>query len=407
MLHEPRLVTFCTSMLLNVAARASASPLGQKTLRPLRLLRFALLPVEERRRREAQWKYDRVRGEGARPASRRTSITLGIIKDFMQGHAHYENACLELGVPYKLIDIAASDWIQRIQDSGCAGFLVRPSPVSLVCKRLFDDRLRVLVDDLGKVIFPSYQSLWLYESKTRIADWLSVHAVPHPRTWVFWDRDEAMRFAETAELPMMFKTDLGAASRGVELVRSRRRACRLVATCFGKGYLGQLREPQDREWGWVLFQQYIPDAKEWKMVRVGDSYFGHRKLKSGDFHSGSQLVAWDRPPDALLDFVRGVTELGGFLSMDTDVLEDTSGNYYVNELHPMFGQNTEHQMIVDGRPGRFVRDVENGKWCFEEGSFCRNKCFNLRVQTFLALVAQRESGGQPEGDDGPGIPVSP
>jgi glutathione synthase/RimK-type ligase-like ATP-grasp enzyme len=359
-----------------------------------------------RERREKQWQYDQIKAE-ARGTPCRTSVALGIIKDSMLGHARYEIACLELGVPYRLIDIAAPDWIQQVQESGCSGFIVRPSPVSLTAKRLFDDRLKVLAEDLGKVVFPSFKSLWLYESKIRIADWLSAHAVPHPRTWIFWDRDEAMGFAQTAELPMLFKTDLGAAARGVELVRSRRQARRLVATCFGKGYRGQERAPQDREWGWVLFQQYIPDAKEWRMVRVGDSYFGHRKLKSGDFHSGSQLVAWDRPPDALLDLTRDITELGGFLSMDIDVLEDASGRYYVNEMHAMFGQKHEHQMIIDGRPGRFVRDVENGKWCFEEGSFCRNKCYNLRVQTLLALVAQRESGAQPEGDDGRGIPVSP
>jgi hypothetical protein len=56
-----------------------------------------------------------------------------------------------------------------------------------------------------------------------------------------------------------------------------------------------LADPRDRQWGSVLFQQYIPDAREWRMIRIGDSFFGYEKIKVGEFHSGSHKWSYSRP----------------------------------------------------------------------------------------------------------------
>ena len=246
----------------------------------------------------------------------------------------------------------------------------------------------------------------------RTNDWLTVHDVPHPQTWAFWDRDEAISFIEQAELPLVFKTDLGSTASGVEIVRTRKHGRRLISTCFGKGYLSHRQDPRDRVWGAILFQQYIPDAKEWRMVRIGDSYFGQQKIRQGEFHGGTRLVAWYPPPGELLDFCRNVTDKGSFLSMDLDIFETLDGRYLVNELHAVFGcttleegrkglhpvplsdeqkrrilaYTTPYEMLVDGRAGRYVRTPDGQSWRFEEGLFCRNACCDLRVATVTALL---------------------
>jgi len=348
---------------------------------------YALLPGRELDRRSWRADYERLMN-GTTRVPIRTDVKLGIIRDVAYKHGHYEAACRELGVPYELVDITGSDWTGQIEGCDCRAFLVWPVNLNSVRKRMYDERLRILTEEMGKFLFPSYEALWLYESKRRTADWLKVNGLPHPETHVFFDRERALSFLADAELPLVFKTDLGSTASGVHILRDRKRARRLVKKCFGKGYLGRRHDRRDRDWGYVLLQQYVPDATEWRMVCMGDSYFGHRKLRRGDFHSGSREVGWVRPPDRLLDFVRAVTDCGPFLSMNVDVLERPDGEYLVNELHPVFGSKNPEQMILDGRPGRFVHVAEQKTWRFEEGDFCRNVLCNERVKTVLRLLGR-------------------
>jgi hypothetical protein len=377
----------CRAALLSGVARLRASKLRERIPRPLRSAGYRLLPGYEIERRTWQADYERIVGSAARNPLR-TEAKLGIFTDFMLKYASYEAACLELGVPYELVDIAAPDWAGQVEASGCAGFLAWPSHVHSVSKDMFDERLRALEEDMGRVVFPSVKSLWLYESKRRTHDWLRAHGVPHPDTWVFFEHDAAADFIAGADYPMVFKTDLGSTAAGVEIVRSRQHAGRLLRQCFGRGYLVRRGDERDRSWGYMLLQRYIPDASEWRMIRLGDSFFGHQKLKAGEFHSGSHRVGWYRPPDALLDFAKGVTDIEPFLSMDLDVFETADGNYLVNEMQAVFGSRDPAQMYVDGKPGRFVYDGERGSWRFEGGNYCVNGSCTMRVLTLLKLLGK-------------------
>ncbi len=373
------------TLLLNPVVRLRRSAFREKIPKPLRSLGYRLLP--KRRLAEKMWwaEYEE-RIKSVRPGPIQTSVTLGIIKDYMLKHGRFEAACMELGVPYKLIDITSPDWVAAVEDSGCDAFLVWPSHIHSFSKRMFDERLRIMVEDLGKVIFPRLKSLWLYDSKRRVHDWLRIHDFPQPRTWVFFGREAAMAFVEKAHYPLVFKTDLGSSAHGVEIVLAKGRARRLVGLCFGRGYQPERSEHQDRQQGTVMFQQYLPDADEWRVMRVGDSYFGYQKLKEGDFHSGSHLVGWYTPPPELLDLCRRVTDAGPFLSMSLDVFETKDGRFWVNELHPVWGIEEPSEMYVDGRPGRFVYDEATCSWRFEEGVFNQNASCNLRIHALFELL---------------------
>lgn len=375
------------SALVEASVSVRTSTARTMIPRPLRTLGYRILPQHEFEKKTYETSYERTLAEAQR-SPLRTSVKLGILKDYMLRCGYYEAACMELGVPYQLVDIAAPDWIRQVEDSGCSAFLAWPSHINSVSKDMFDERLCVLTQELGRVVFPSYKALWLYESKRRTHDWLQVRGVPHPETWVFFEREVAEDFVASAEYPLVYKTDLGSEATGVEIVRTRHHAEALVRRCFGKGYLPRRHDSRDPSWGCMLLQTYIPDAKEWRMVRVGNSFFGHQKLKRGDFHSGTHLVGWYRPPDELLDFTKDITDREPFLSMDLDVFETADGRYLVNELQAVFGSKNRNQMCIDGKPGRFVRDEEHRQWRFEEGDFCGNKSCNMRVMTLLELLGQ-------------------
>jgi hypothetical protein len=222
--------------------------------------------------------------------------------------------------------------------------------------------------------------------------WLEANGVPHPKTWVFYDLKQAIAFAEQAELPIVYKSDLGSGASGVRIFRDRTALMKHVKRCFKRGFTTYRRCPNDKEWGSILLQEYLPDAKEWRMIRIGDSYFGYEKLKVGDFHSGSHVILYSKPPSDLLDLVREVTDKGGFKSMDIDIFVTHEKRCLVSELQTVFGIGTPYEMcVVDGKPGRIILRPGVNSWEFEAGSFCQNHMCNLRVETLLSMLDRRQT----------------
>jgi hypothetical protein len=176
---------------------------------------------------------------------------------------------------------------------------------------------------------------------------------------------------------------MGSSARGVNIVRDRRTLRRLVNRAFSCGHVPPGHDHRDALRGSILFQEFLPGIREWRLVRIGDSYFGHPKGRVGDFHSGSGVAEWDVPEPRHLDFLHQVTERGRFVSMAVDTFETPDGRLLVNELQTVFGASTSvDQLKVDGVPGRMVREAE-GDWRFESGDFARNACANERVRQAL------------------------
>lgn len=229
--------------LVGTYVRSNDKTPGQSLISTLKkcfpqwLIRFGRHFIDMASRDRARWQreYNAVLAQ-AKPVPVNNALPrLGIIKDTMQRHSYYEAACLELGVPYELLDITGPDWVDVVRQSDCAAYLVRPFVLTSIGKRLYDERVRMMNEDLGKHVFPSVKSLWLYESKRRTAGWLAAHKIPQPTTWVFNDQPAALTFATGCEFPIVFKTDLGSEALGVEIVRDRTALCRLIKLCFGRG----------------------------------------------------------------------------------------------------------------------------------------------------------------------------
>lgn len=313
-------------------------------------------------------------------------VLVGIFFDRSYTYAFNVAACRELGVRFKVVDLTANDWVERLRDSGCDGFLVTPPHLLRMLRGLYEERIRVVALDLGIPLCPTYPELYLWESKRRMRDWLIAHDVPHPATWVFLDCDEAMRFCRETSYPVVCKTDFGAASSGIIVVHNRRSAERLVTAAFSKGLLARSTDPRNRESGFVLFQEFVPHDYEWRVVRIGDDFMCRRKVRVGDFASGSGSIGWAEPLPKMLDFARAVTDKGGFTSMSVDMFENTTGRhdspFLVNELQAIIGFREVDQTDDMGR----WRCGKSGEWTFEKGCFHRNALANLRVKMLLQTL---------------------
>lgn len=331
-------------------------------------------------------------------------MKLGILKSWDKlHHTHYVNACEAIKVNYEVIDILAADWIEKIQTSGCDGFLCRPPCDFQERKSIYDEKIYFIHKFLKKPIYPSFDEQFIYENKRNMASFLEIMNFPHPKTNVFARKEDALLYIESCRYPIVFKSNIGAAASGVTIVKNKQHAKKIITSIFGRFRsiftIGKipflksktLRGLQYPAFGkiqkhYVIIQEYHKIKWEWRIIKIGNSYFGHQKLLKGEFASGSGIdaVGWVEPPKELLILVKDVCEKGQFYSMSVDIFETEKGEYLINELQTHFGAYDRPQMYIDGIPGRYL--LQNEMYVFEEGHF--NKYFNniLRVEHFIEIL---------------------
>ncbi len=351
---------------------------------------------ERLHRLDWQENYNRLmaRVQPARELSTQREVC--IVHDWMMRHGYYEAACLELGVPYHVLDLTSSDWVRKVEEDDSFIYFLRPFVLSTLGRTVYEERAYFLSHVLDRPLFPGFDSLWIYESKRRCINWLEHFRVPHAKTWIFLSAREALSFLDTATFPLVFKTDIGSDALGVRVLRNKREARNIVKACFGKGFQSNFYDPRDRNYGQILFQQHLGEVKEWRVIRIGESFFSYQKGKKGEFHSGTKIVEYHVPGEDLLNFSRNVLEKMGMNAVALDVFEDVEGKFFVNEVQAYYGANEPGgyysgdgkeitldvgqtiEMMVHGEPGRFY--YQQGKWLFEAGDFSRNAGCNLRVK---------------------------
>lgn len=325
-------------------------------------------------------------------------------------HEPWIKACDKMSdkVSYDVIDLLANDWLLKIKQKEYVVFLLRPSGLREEYKRLYDERIYILNRVLNKQIYPSLDEVLIYENKRFLRDWLMAQQLPHPGTFVFYNKDEALSFIKKrTDFPLVGKTNIGASGSGVRILKGKVQVEEYVNEAFStgikaksgpklnkgsllkklwkaltkKGFLKQRMRDYDtasaqRQQGFVILQHYISHEYEWRCVRIGDSYFAHKKMVKDGMASGTLAKGYDQVPFELLDFIRETTEKTKLSSVAVDVFEQ-KGAYLINEIQCFFGQSDPYQMLVEGHPGRY-RYLGN-QWVFESGDFNANESYDLRL----------------------------
>ena len=321
-------------------------------------------------------------------------------------------------IKWQVINLCAYDWLEKIKYGNYDLFLTKPPGVTQRFKQLYDERLYVLCNELGAKVFPTLQEVLIYENKRFLSFWLSANNIPHPFTWVFYNKEEALNFINNYNnYPIIGKINIGASGKGIQFLNSKKEALNYIQRSFSKvglksrwypdlkkGYLTtrikrfiknkSYRNQRvsiykaiynDSQRGFVILQEYIPHNYEWRVVRIGDSFFAHKKLKKGEKASGSLIKEYGKPPFDLLDFVKEITDKHQLYSQSVDIFESDRG-YLINEMQCIFGQSDPYQMLINGKPGRYV--MIEGEWQFEEGDFNSNESYDLRLETALKLYRE-------------------
>lgn len=326
-------------------------------------------------------------------------MKLGILTSYHEWES-YAEACKELNIDYEVVDILSSDWQKNVQEAVVDGFLCRPPCNFQELKNVYDERLYFIREYLKKPLYPNFNSLYIYENKRNMATFLEYHHIPHAKTKVFVSRQEAMTYLKQAVYPLVIKANIGSGGLAVEIVKNKRKAISKAKKIFGtqKGWFCSGLKPLFFKYGiplWLsgaaqkhtmLVQEFYQIKWEWRILKIGNSYFGHQKLLRGDKASGSGMVGWVTPPEQLLFMVKEICDNGKFEVMDVDIFETQEGTYLVNELQAIFGSYLPYQMQINGKPGRYVYSDEKG-FVFEEGEFNRLNSKLLYVEDFVARLS--------------------
>ncbi|MFA5570230.1 MAG: hypothetical protein WC990_02170 [Sphaerochaetaceae bacterium] len=349
-------------------------------------------------------------------------MLVGILRgENPEGGDKWQLACNKKGIEADVIDLTSADALSLVMNKPYGLFLLRPPGSIERFKNLYDERLYHITRALKTPMFPTFFENYIYENKKSLSAFLTLEGIPHPKTDVFYRYEEVKEFLDVAKYPIVAKTSIGAASSGVKILRNKEEAHRYCKQAFvGKGikrrfgpnkYVGTpqswftktINDPQffkrkllgyfkaygEVQKGYVILQEYVEHEFEWRVAKIGDSYFAYKKFKVGDIASGTKNLGFGEPPHDLLDFVRDISEKYGILTAAFDIFE-SGGRYLINEIQTIFGHKFDHILEVDGEPGRYIYD--SGKWVFEEGMFNSNESYDLRLEA--ALIQYNKTVGK-------------
>ena len=329
----------------------------------------------------------------------------------------WEIACSKKGLEYYSLDISLHNWLEIINIYKPDLILLKPPGDIEINKIMFDERIYILSQILKYKIFPLYQENIIYENKKMLSYYLEALGIPHPKTYVFYNKEETLEYIHNSKYPIVMKSPIGASGTGVFICKSVKEANKYVNRAFSKRgipmnigpnkVIGNITKwlkkalsnpnyakqrissysiiSKGRTKNIIIIQEYIPHGYEWRVIKIGESYFAHQKVKYKDKCSGTKGINYVNPPLELLDFVKEICSRNNLYSVAIDIFE-YNNLYLVNEIQTIFGHVQDHVLEVDGKPGRCL--YNNNQWQFEEGNFNTNESYDLRLETALKLYRE-------------------
>ena len=230
--------------------------------------------------------------------------------------------------------------------------------------------LPVIENYLSIKCFPDLSTCWHFDDKVREYYLLNSLGYPMVETWVFWEKEHALQWAEKADYPIIFKLKKGAGSKNVILIYNKAEARRIIYRMFGKGisssdgiphknkvkyknfedfikhkadqYLlnkihGINPETWQTEKNYVLFQRFLPNNNfDTRITVIGNRAFACKRfVRKNDFRA-SGSGNWDLNKDNIdLRTVKTALKISKemkFQSMAYDFLFDEKGNPKICEM---------------------------------------------------------------------------
>jgi len=305
----------------------------------------------------------------------------------------------EKGVSIKWVNVFKSDILDQLE--GVDGFMWRWPHWGMsfqVARRIIP-----VIENILKIpCYPNWETCWHYDDKVLQKMIFEVCSIPMPKTWVFFDKDEAMEWLKGAIYPVVLKLSRGASSGNVRLIASEFEAVQWVNRIFDfgatslseKGFEGRRAEripagarlkvaaralvkgklPGEwkcekdvKELGYVYFQEFLAGNEyDTRITVIGGRAFGFKRAnRKGDFRaSGSGDIDFD-PKGIDLQFVELAFDVAAKLKSESCAIDGMyrNGKPVIGEVSYTYASWAIHEC-----PGYWVRasegqrDVCSLKW---------------------------------------------
>lgn len=220
-------------------------------------------------------------------------------------------------------------------------------------------------------LYPNWETSWHFDNKIKQYYLLKQHGFPIIESYIFWEKDVALRWLKSATMPLVFKLKGGAGSSNVILVESKSNARRLISRMFGKGiksgriidknnlsvkyfrpykdlrrFVGNILrrirgEYEPLFWqvdkNYVLFQRFLPNNLfDTRVSVIGGRAFAFRRFnREKDFRaSGSGNIDYDINKIDLrsIEIAFNMSHKLNFQSMAYDFLSNEKKDFEVCEV---------------------------------------------------------------------------
>jgi glutathione synthase/RimK-type ligase-like ATP-grasp enzyme len=307
---------------------------------------------------------------------------IGVVQDFGK-YPRWIQYCRFLdsnSFEYDIYDVHSRDWIEDADKYDVIVGFPDSTPFQL---REMRRKYQILETHLGKICYPSTKHIMLYEDKILEAYLAEVFDIPFAKTYVSYDESDAMHLIETLSYPVVSKIVPSSGSVGMELVRTKKHARKIVRQAFSgtgrKTHMVYLRQKN-----YVYFQDYVPnDGYDIRVIVIANWAFGYyRKVLPGDFRaSGMDLEERRALPVAAMRIAREINRSIRSPMLVVDMVHGLDGEYYVIEFSPTCLIDDAEQLQVNGVPGVYVfDDADNESFRFEEGRYWLHE---LALRNFL------------------------
>lgn len=313
--------------------------------------------------------------------------------------------CIEKGVDYKVVNCYEDNIIEQLND--CDALMWHHMHVDYR-DALFAKQLLFAVQQSGKVVFPDFETGWHFDDKLGQKYLFEALGQNLARTYVFYTKNEAFKWANEASYPKVFKLRGGASSSHVHLTNSKRQAKRFIRRAFGTGFaqfngirnfkdkwslflngkesargaagafarifyseeIGRRRGPEK---SYVIFQEFIPnDGYDYRIEIVGDFCIAMiRMVRRNDFRaSGGHEGSFDRKyiKQDVLDFAFRVCDAMRSQSCALDIVRHSvTGELFLIENSYCYGlyEDEFHHGYWDRWGNFYDKPFDSRDWMIE------------------------------------------
>lgn len=232
--------------------------------------------------------------------------------------------CEKKEIPFKKVNCFDSDIIAQLTD--CDALLWHHHQ-TMFKDTITAKRILFALEHAGVKVFPDFNTGWHFDDKVAQKYLLEAIDAPLVPSYVFYDKQKALKWVQETSFPKVFKLKGGAGSANVKLIKSKVEAKKLVQKAFGTGISqydrwGSLKEryrnfklgeagfievvkglvrlviPTEfarlagREKGYVYFQKFLPNNDfDIRVIVIGNRAFAVKRIvRQNDFRASGSGV---------------------------------------------------------------------------------------------------------------------